>query len=316
MRVRLPPLNALRAFEAAARHASFVKAARELNVTPGAVSRQIKGLEDTLGVALFHRRTRAVELTEIAQACLPKLREGFDCLSDAVAQLQARPQREVLTLSVAPTFASKWLMPRLPRFAAVWPAIELRLSASRGLIDVLRHDAAGPQGEDAGAPDDADLSIRFGSGNYPGLEAIRLFDVSITPMCSPRLLDGEHALRSPADLRHHTLLHDDTVYFQTDQPNWVVWLDAAGVEGVDGTRGPRFSHTALALDAAAQGLGIALGLPLLAATDLAAGRLVQPFSLRLPSRSAYYLVWAPANAGRPAIAAFRDWLLDEVASSE
>lgn len=312
MPTRLPPLNALRAFEAAARHLSFSKAAKELHVTPGAISRQIRVLEDFLGVALFHRLSRAVELTEAAQACLPKVREGFDSLREAIELIRVADAKVVVSLAVAPAFAAKWLVPRLHRFTEAHPGIELRLSANRALIDALRHDGTESAAGAGFDPADADLTIRFGTGQYPGARADRLCDVNVTPIFSPVLLDRESPLRTPEDLRFHTLLHEDTVYFTGDEADWAVWLRAAGVDGVDASRGPRFNHAGLALDAAVQGLGVVLGTPFLAASDLAAGRLVAPFALRLPASYSYYLVTPEAIADQPNAAVFRAWLLEEI----
>jgi LysR family transcriptional regulator, glycine cleavage system transcriptional activator len=312
MSYRLPPLNALRAFEAAARHLSFKKAAEELHVTPAAISHQVKALEDYLGVRLFRRLTRALELTQAAQACLPKLREGFDSLAQAMEPLRAEHIAGTLTVGAAPAFAAKWLVPRLHRFAAAHPEIELRISASLELIDVLRRDAR-PSAATAEPPPQNvyDLTIRFGRGRYPGYRVDKLCSTLVTPLCSPKLLGDGHRLKQPEELRHHTLLHDDTVYLDEGQPDWAVWLKAAGVEGVDVMRGPRFSHAALTIDAAADGLGVALSLPKLAASELAAGRLVKPFKLSLPSKFCYYLVREEVAAERPRMAAFRNWLLEE-----
>jgi LysR family glycine cleavage system transcriptional activator len=302
----------LRAFEAAAHHLSFAKAARELSVTSGAISRQIKLLEDYLDAPLFRRLGRAVELTEIARSCLPLLCEGFDRLGEAMDVIRASRAERVLVLAVAPAFAARWLMPRLQRFAAAHPEIELRLSADRALIDELRHEAPAGDGEAGMRIEDADLTIRFGMGRYAGSRVDLLYEVALTPMCTPERAAGPHPLLTPDALRHHALLHDDTVYFSADEPDWAVWLRAAGVEGIDARRGPRFSHAALTLDAAAQGLGVVLGIPALAAADLAAGRLVAPFALHVPSRVAYYLVCPEAASERPEITAFRAWLLREV----
>ncbi|MBC7943712.1 MAG: transcriptional regulator GcvA [Burkholderiales bacterium] len=310
---RLPPLNSLRAFEAAARHLSLKKAAEELHVSPGAISQQIRTLERDLGTQLFHRLTRALELTEAGRSCLPELRKGFDSLAKAVAKLRPDDKRSVLTVSVAPAFAVKYLVPRLPRFAAVHPGVELRISASLDLIDVLRHDPApATTAIDDLRAQDADLAIRFGTGSYAGCQVDELCSDWVTALCSPALLNGEHPLRQPGDLRHHTLLHDNTVYLDEDQLDWAVWLQAAGVDDIDASRGPRFNHSSLALEAAADSMGVALSLPKLAAAELASGRLVTPFELRLPSRFAYYLVCSEANAGRPEIAIFRNWLLGEM----
>lgn len=314
--VSLPSLNALRAFEAVARHLSFAKAAEELHVTPGAISHQITALEATLGIPLFHRDGRRVALTAAAEASLPSLTRGFDALREALRVLQAERRDGTLTVHVAPAFATRWLLPRLPAFAARHPDIALRLSTGLGLIDALRSTASSPGGPAEHGGASADVTIRFGRGGYVGTRSERLFNTSVTPVCSPRLLRGRRPLREPADLRDHLLLHDDTVYFDDDRADWDVWLEAAGVSGVDAARGPRFSHTGLALDAAADGLGVALGIPLLTAADVADGRLVTPFALALPSHFAYYLVTPQAGIGSPELAAFRGWLLDEARAGE
>lgn len=307
----LPSLNALRVFETVARHRSFAQAAAELHVTPGAVSHQITSLEDTLGLRLFDRDARGVELTAAARACMPALTSGIQGLRDALRILQADRPAGALTVSVAPAFASRWLLPRLSRFAAAHPEIELQVSTGLGLIDAVRAEASSSLGERSDHDASADLAIRFGRGVYAGYRSDALFGTSITPVCSPRLLSGPHPLVHPTDLRHHLLLHDDAAYFDDRRPDWQVWLDAAGVAGLDAARGPRFSHSGLALDAAIDGLGVALGISLLADHDVADGRLVMPFALSLPSPFAYYLVYPEGSAHRPQLAAFRAWLLDE-----
>src|SRR5690606_8238125 len=191
---RLPPLNALRAFEAVARHLSMKLAAEELHVTPAAVSHQIKGLERHLGVTLFRRLNRALLLTDEGQLCLPGVREGFERLAGAMDPLRARERRSVLVASVAPSFATRWLVPRLDRLAAAHPELELRMTAEMALADFRR--------------DDVDVGIRFGAGEYPGLRSVKLFGDTVVPMCSPGLTSGRNALRRPADLLRHTLLHD------------------------------------------------------------------------------------------------------------
>jgi LysR family glycine cleavage system transcriptional activator len=309
MAYRLPPLTSLRAFEAAARHMSFKKAAEELHVTPAAVSQQIKALEDYLGVALFRRLTRALALTDDAQAMLPKLREGFECLAAAVERTRHYGPRGTLVLSAPPSFAARWLMPRLQRFTEAHPEVDLRMSSSLGTIDR-------PEGEPGGDTVDlrrqaSDVEIRFGSGRYPGRRTDRIFGVSYVAVCSPVLLRGKRPLRTPADLARHTLIHDDTIPDLRERPSWEEWLKAAGVEGVDATRGPHFSDAGLALEAAMDGLGVALALKPLVSADVAAGRLAIPFPVAVPSRHAYYLVSSPAIAERPAVAAFRQWLLAE-----
>jgi LysR family transcriptional regulator, glycine cleavage system transcriptional activator len=298
---KLPPLNALRAFEAAARHLSFALAARELHVTPAAVSHQIKGLEDNLGVELFLRRNRGLELTVAARACLPRLTEGFDRIAEAVERLRAEGEPGSLSVSAAPSFATKWLAPRLYRFAAAHPELDVRINASTRLVDLGRDDpaAAGEQS----TLDESVVGIRFGSGSYPGYRVDKLFAVSVTPVCSPKL-----RLTRPEDLHRQVLIHDNIC-------PWDAWLEAAGVHGVDTARGMRFNHSALALEAAADGLGVALGIPALAATDIAAGRLERPLGLVLPLTLAYYLVCAERDFRRPDVAAFRGWILEEAGSA-
>jgi LysR family glycine cleavage system transcriptional activator len=308
---RLPPLNALKAFEAAARHLSVKKAAVELNVTPAAVSHQIRMLEDYLGIQLFHRYNRALELTDAARASLPKLREGFDCLVQAVERLRTHISGGVMTVSAAPSFAARWLMPRLHRFIAAHHDIDVRVSARMRRVSV---DGKGDVAERATVEawlEDSDLAILYGRGNYPGLRVNKLLDLTVTPICSPRLLEGEHPLRDPSALKHHMLLHDDTGDLYDNESFWDIWLKAAAVEGVDAGRGPHFSHAVLAFEAAIDAVGVLATMPVLAAEDIAAGRLITPFDLRVKLDSAYYLVCEENAATRPAVALFRDWLLEE-----
>ncbi len=311
---RLPPLGPLRAFEAAARHSSFARAAEELNVTPGAISHQVKALEGYLGTELFRRRNRAIELTPAGEASLPKLREGFDCLAEAIDRVRARDQVATLAISAAPSLAARWLTPRLQHFVAAHPDIDVHINASTSLIDVRGDWSSSDRGMIANPTEDADIAIRFGSGVYPGFRADKLLPVTVTAMCSPRLLDGEHPLRSPIDLRNHALLKDDAVYF-AGEGDWDVWLQAAGVGDIDTSRGVHFSHSVLAIEAAADGLGVVLGNPMLAAPELAAGRLVIPFAVHQPSTFAYYVVCAEASCDQPDVLAFRDWLQAEAERS-
>lgn len=295
---RLPPLNALRAFEAAARHLSFADAADELAVTPPAVSHQVKQLEDWLGVPLFRRLTRKVVLTEEAKQALPLLSDGFDRLAEAVARLRAQEDTGALTVSVAPSFAARWLVPRVERFQAANPGIDLRISANIATVDFRA--------------DDVDVGIRFGRGRYPGLRVDKLMSEAIAPICSPRLLEGEHPLRSPDDLRFHTLLHDDSAVPGSPMPDWRMWLRINGFGHIDSSRGPRFSYADHALQAATDGHGVLLGRLALAQRDIAAGRLVRPFGRELPTEFGYYLVRPDNGPDRPKVAAFRDWVLAEV----
>lgn len=315
MAYRLPPLNALRAFEAAARHLSFKKAAEELHVTPAAVSHQIKALEEYLGASLFRRLTRALELTDEGRAMLPKVQEGFECLAAAVERTRRHEAGGTLTVAAPPSFAARWLMPRLRRFTSAHPDIELRMSSNLATIDSHDGSSAGAEPVDlreAGS----DVEIRFGTGRYPGLRSDLIFGVSWVAVCSPRLLRGMRPLRTPKDLRHHVLIHDDTIPDLAERANWEEWLKTAGATEVDASRGPHFSNAGLALEAAMDGMGVALALRPLAAADVAAGRLAMPFDIAVPSGYAYYLVCPEATADRPPVAAFRDWLLAEARSED
>jgi LysR family glycine cleavage system transcriptional activator len=313
---RLPPLNSLRAFEAAARHMSVKRAAAELNVTPAAVSHQIRSLEDYLGVPLFRRQHRALELTDAARACLPKLREGFDCLVKAVEVLRAQRGTGSLTVSCAPSLAARWLMPRLHRFLAAHPEIDVRMSARmRQVSEHGKGNVAERATVDAWLGD-SDIAILYGRGDYPGFKVDKLLSLTITPICSPKLVTGEAPLTRPEDLRHHTLLHDETGELYDGESFWDVWFKAAGVTGIDTRRGTRFSHAVLAFEAAIDSLGIVATMPVLAAADLHAARLVTPFALRAPLISAYYVVSSLVAAARPEVAAFRAWLLEEAARAE
>lgn len=311
MPARFPPLNALKAFEAAARHLSVKKAAQELNVTPAAVSHQIKALEEYLQVQLFHRLNRGLELTDAARAALPKLREGFDALAQAVERLRAHQAGGTLTVSAAPSLATRWLMPRLHRFFAAHPETEVRVSARTRLVTESGRRMTDERGALDAWLEDSDVAMLYGHGDYPGLHVDKLLSLTIAPICSPRLASGSQPLAAPEDLRHHTLIHDDTGDFYDGVPYWDVWLKAAGVTGIDAGRGPHFSHAVLALEAAIDGLGVVASMPVLAAEYLAAGRLVMPFELQVPLASAYFIVYTEAAGTRPAVKAFRNWLLAE-----
>ena len=291
---RLPPLNALRAFEAAARHLSFTRAAEELFVTQAAVSHQVKALEEHLGRKLFRRLNRALLLTDDGQAYLPAVSRAFALLNEATRDLLTKETPGPLTVSALPSFAARWLVPRLGRFRKAWPDIDLRIDPSAELVDF----AAG----------DVDVGIRYGRGKYPGMRADWLMTEDIFPVCSPQLLEGDHPLREPDDLEHHVLLHDD------GHGDWRTWLLAASVDRVDPARGPIFTDSSMLIQAAMAGQGVALARGVLAADELAAGRLVRPFTLSLPTEYAYYLVCPQETADRPKIVAFREWLLDEARS--
>lgn len=295
----LPPLKSLRAFEAAARHLSFTKAADELAVTPAAVSQQVKILEDYYGVRLFRRLTRAIRLTDTAQAALPALREGFEKLAEGARQLGASEQSGLVTVSVAPSFGAKWLVPRLHRFHEAYPDFEIRIDATDTLA---RFDADG-----------VDVALRYGRGKYEGLKVDCLMTEVSVPVCSPALLKGPKTLLTPDDLRHHTLLHVQWKMESDAAPNWRMWLRAAGVEGVDAERGPQFNQESMAMEAAIEGQGVALVGKALAEQDLKTGRLVRPFpSLTDQSMSfGYYLVYLESMAQNPKVAAFKNWVLSE-----
>ena len=305
---RLPPLNALRAFDAAARHLSFKRAALELHVTPGAVSHQVKQLEEYLGVALFKRLTRALELTREAQTILPKVREGLENFSEALDRLRAREEASALTVIAPPNFAARWLVPRLNGFTALHPELELHIASRQSMIDGRENDAVPV----ADAPEDAPVAqVRFGTGRYPGSRVDEVFAAEYVPVCSPKLLEGPHPLRTPEDLRFQTLLHDDTVLDESTRTTWSDWLEAAGVDDIDASRGPHFSDASLATEAAIEGMGVALLIKPLLCAEIEAGRLVVPFDI--PSRTifSYYLVTPEPIAERPAIVAFREWILEE-----
>ncbi|MGH7080241.1 MAG: transcriptional regulator GcvA [Acetobacteraceae bacterium] len=290
---KLPPLKTLPDFEAAARHLSFSKAADELNVTHGAVSRQVKSLEDYLGVRLFRRLNRALRLTDEGQAYARAVREILDSLADATRRLPTPKEASRLTVSTTYSFTGGWLVPRLGRFRALHPEIDVRLQANDRAVDFAR--------------DNVDLAIRYGRGSYPGLSAERLMGDDYAPVGSPALLKGKHSLKKPADLRHHVLLHDEGT-----EVDWRMWLMAAGVEGVDASRGPIFSHSTMVIQAAIRGEGVALGRQVLIEDELVGGRLVRLFDLRLKAEMAYYVVCPLASLEQPKVRAFRDWLLAEV----
>lgn len=310
--MRLPPLNALRAFEAAARHSSVHKAARELHVTPAAVSHQVKGLEEFLGIMLFKRSPRRITLTPAGEACLPKLTAAFEQMAQAVAAAQQFAHAGRVVVTVPPALATKWLIPKLSTFRDRHGDIDLRISARQSLVDRSR----GENDQGTHLLDGGDIAIRFGDGDYPGYVTHKLFTSYSLPMCSPRLLEGPNALRTPDDLRNHTLLHyeSDIAMMDVGRPNWASWLKAADVRGVNTRRGPTFNHVALAMQAAADGLGVVLGIPVMASEEIAEGSLVAPFSLSLPTGASYYLVHTAAAEREPSIMAFRDWILSEAHS--
>lgn len=292
---KLPPLNSLRAFEAAARHLSFTKAAEELHVTPAAISQQVRQLEQHCNARLFRRMTRALALTDRGEAALPLLREGFDKLAEAAAELRRSHDDGILTVSVPPTFGARWLLPRLERFRAMHPGIDIRVDATDRIVDFVSERV--------------DIAIRYGSGRYPGLVSELLLAETAFPVCAPALVDGTPGLRTPADLAHHTLLHSGGLEEEGRVTTWPMWLRAAGLATIDASRGMSFSVASLAIQAAIEGHGVALVSGPTVEDDLKAGRLVRPFAPSAWEESpfAYHLVFPAEDADAAKIAAFRAW---------
>jgi LysR family glycine cleavage system transcriptional activator len=294
MRRSMPPLNSLKAFEAAARHLSISLAAQELSVTPAAISHQVRQLEDFIGLPVFERNGRGLALTDAGRAGLRDLRQGFASLEAAMHAIETLGETGVLNVSVAPSFASKWLLPRLSSFEAQHPDIDVHVSASMQLTDF--------------ANDGIDIAIRYGAGGYPDVIFEKLLTETLIPVCSPDFLRNVHALKAITDLGGVTLLHDDSPDNDPSCPNWEMWLRAAGVNNVDASRGPRYNQASLVIEAAILGRGVALTKSALAAGDIEAGRLVRPFSTVLPVDFAYYFVAPKAKLNLPKVAFFLEWL--------
>lgn len=289
VRRRLPSLAALRAFEAAARHLSFSRAAEELCVTHGAISHQVRGLEASLGFPLFRRLHRRVVLSEAGEALFAKVRTAFDLLEMSTEQVVTTYGRQMLVVSCIATFSMRWLIPRLHQFQAKYPDIDIRLCAPDSPLEFPRGDI--------------DVSIRVGHGEWPDdLEAVAFLDEAFGPVCSPALLRA-HPLETPDDLRHHTLLHTES-----RKAAWSDWLRLAGVRGVDPTLGQRFETFYFLLQAAASNFGVAIGPNTLVADDLASGRLVAPFGF-ISSELSMYVLYPKSRASNPHLMTFRDWLL-------
>ena len=291
---RLPSLNALRAFEAVARHLSVSKAADELHVTQAAVSQQIKALEAELGGPLLRRANRRVYLTDTAQAGLADIRESFDLMSRAVRHMRADARRQLLTIRVEPTFATTWLVARLDHFRDANNGVDVLIDTS---LDLPEFDREG-----------IDIAIHFGTGDYAGLNSQQLFRDVVFPVCSPRLLEGSKPLRQPSDLRHHTLLHLESVPGYSEWPYWHAWLRAKGVKNIDAGHGMRFTEHSMALQAAVEAEGIALGTTALVSDYVASGQLVVPFDDHIATKYGYYLVWPKRLATAPKVVAFCDWI--------
>jgi LysR family glycine cleavage system transcriptional activator len=294
MALSLPSLNGLRAFEAAARHLSFTRAAAELNVTQTAISHQIRRLEEQLGLKLFVRRNRALALTREAESYLPAVRAAFEDLRRATQRLK-RPQRDgLLTLSTLASLAAKWLLPRVVAFQEAHPGLEVRVSASTHLVDFQREEI--------------DMAVRYGRGDWPGLRAHWLMAEDIFPVCSPALLKGPNPLKRPEDLAHHTLLHATL-----SREDWQLWLTAAGLPTeLAQRRGLTFDQSFMCIQAAIEGLGVALGRSAFVEADIAQGRLVVPFDVVLPAEAGYYIIAPAETADDPKIALFRKWLIKSV----
>ena len=296
---RLPPLKSLQAFEAAGRHLSFSTAAKELNVTPGAISQQIRMLEEFLEIKLFKRMNRMIILTDAGQLFLPLISTGFEQFSEAVGQLQRTRSDGPLTITSAPSFVSKWLIPRLARFKALHPDIDVRIDTSDRLVDFMHEDI--------------DVGIRFGNGVYPELETVLLFSFDLIPVCSPALMNQGNGLKKVSDLRNFTLLHSNYDELDDGWPDWAMWLKVVEAEDVDSSHGIFFNQSDLLFQAAMEGQGVALLASVMADPEIAAGNLVQPFSARLPVKLNYHLVTSPRKARIPKVAAFRQWILEESA---
>jgi LysR family glycine cleavage system transcriptional activator len=293
--MRLPPLDALRVFEAAARHGSFAKAATELNLTASAVSHRIAALEDQLGTALFERHGRRVRPTAAGAAYAAAVGEALSGLRAATDRFAAAQGGGALTVSVAPLFAMRWLLPRLSRFEAAHPGVVVRIVSTIRTTDFVA--------------DDTDAVIRFGRGPWPGLTAHFLFAMDLVPVCAPALVKGPPPLKRPADLARATLLHSETM------PDvWGMWQKLAGIDAMTPAAERRFQDTALVIEAAFAGLGVAMTDRRFVAADLAAGRLVAPFGVKLQTRSGFHFAYPEARAADRRIAAFRDWILAEVAA--
>ena len=295
---RLPSLNALRAFEAAARHMSFARAAEELHVTPGAISQQVRQLEDSLGQRLFLRQNNSLSITYAGKALLPQVREAFHSLIEATDLVRTKNFENILKISAPPTFSIKWLRPRLTHFQNLHPDLEIRLTASKQLADFNKEDL--------------DVAIRYGRGNYAGLSSEKIMTENIFPVCSPVVLQRTLALRKPSDLKLHTLLHAEHSASDETAPSWSKWLRLVcpeTLEIINAGKGMFYTPALLAIDAAIAGEGIALAKEKWVQDDLSAGRLVQPFEDVLHSEFNYYLVY-PQGAASAKVTIFRQWLFE------
>nr|WP_036591211.1 transcriptional regulator GcvA [Oceanospirillum maris] len=290
---RLPPMNALRVFEAAARNESFAQAAEELFITASAVSHQIKSLESYLGLSLFRRNKRKVELSAAGTQYLQSIRAALDEIEAATYRLTSNPERDTVTISVAPNFLIRWLMPRMNRFQALFPDVELQISASSGLIDFSKQNT--------------DMAVYYGNGEWHDIEAHFLRHVLLVPVCSPGLLKGKKRLDHPEDLKRHTLIH-----VGKRQHEWPEWLQLAGVEYTGFSRGLQLSSSQLATGAAQEGLGVALADSTLTSREIEQGRLIMPFDIKLDTHKSFYLVYQKHRPLSHAMKVFKDWMIEEM----
>jgi LysR family glycine cleavage system transcriptional activator len=299
-----PGLRSLRAFDAAATHMSFTRAAETLGVTPAAISHQIKELEGLLGIPLFIRNSRSMRLTREGEILHTAAHESLEVLSRALLRIKRLENRMQIRVSCSPSLAAKWLVPRLEGFLGAHPGSDVRVDVSHTAVDFDREDV--------------DIAIRFGEGRYPGMRVNLLFQDNVFPVCSPKIISKEKPLKTPRDLQRHTLIHLDWEAQGSPWPNWKMWMKAAGINDFDDRAGLHFGQTSYAVQAAIDGLGVALGDSNLVADDLAAGRLVKPFelSLRAPKSFAYHVITRPDTADAPLVDAFRDWCLAEAKQTE
>ena len=298
---RLPPLNALKAFEVAGRHMSFSRAAEELHVTPAAISHQIKALETNLGVKLFRRLNRSLQLTEAGQACLPGLRSAFETMASAVGRVRDKEDWNILTISAPPAFGARWLVPRIVDFRTANPQIQVRIDPAIRSMDPVR--------------DSVDVAIEFSQGHYSGRSvqrsAQRLFGQDVFPVCSPELLDGKNPLTTPDDLRGHTLIHFDAPMDDPGWPNWETWLRANNVDRLDPNKGPHFTSPNFTTQALLAGHGVALMAELVVESELATGTLVKPFDISYPGDLSYWALATSVDSEDDPVTLFWSWLTRE-----
>ena len=296
-------LNSLRAFEAAARHLSFADAAKELNVTPAAIGQHIRGLEERLGLPLFaraHAGQTRLTLTSAARAALADISAGLERLNVGLERLRGASANGVLTVTVSPAFAAKWLMQRIERFQSAHPGVSVRIDTNLRIVDF--------------ALEGVDIGVRYGAGKWPDLESIKLLDEEIYPVCSPSLVEGKNPLRTPSVLKRHTLIHDVSLPAGLGFPTWATWLSGVGLGQLEMRGGLQINNSAAVIQAAINGQGVALGRSVMVADDLAQGRLVRPFEVSAaPNPLAYYIVYRAEAESSPRVLAFRDWLITEAA---